>query len=78
MNANAVAAAEAAKHDAELGAMFVVVPPGDEAKSIACPICKETPKSEFLEDEEEWVWRKAVKKYDRVRRYPSLSDMYCC
>ncbi|PSS35552.1 hypothetical protein PHLCEN_2v1490 [Hermanssonia centrifuga] len=67
MNANAVAAAEAAKHDAELGAMFVVVPPGDEAKSIACPICKETPKSEFLEDEEEWVWRKAVKKYDRAQ-----------
>ncbi|THH02751.1 hypothetical protein EW026_g162 [Hermanssonia centrifuga] len=66
MNAKAVAAAEAAKHDAELRAMFVVVPPGDEAKSIACPICKETLKSEFLEDDEEWVWRNAVKKDDRI------------
>ena len=47
--------------------MFVVVPPGDEAKPISCPICKETLKSEFMEDDEEWVWRNAVKKDDRVR-----------
>ncbi|KAF9247315.1 hypothetical protein BU15DRAFT_39285 [Melanogaster broomeanus] len=62
----AVAAAEAAQRDAELRAQFVVVPPGDEAKSISCPICKETMKSEFLEDDEEWVWRNAVKKDDRI------------
>lgn len=60
------AAAEAAQRDAELRAQFVVVPPGDEAKSISCPICKETMKSEFLEDDEEWVWRNAVRKDDRV------------
>jgi hypothetical protein len=42
------------------------VPPGDEAKPISCPICKEMLKSEFLEDDEEWVWRNAVKKDDRV------------
>ena len=45
---------------------FVVVPPGDEAKPISCPICKEPLKSEFLEDDEEWVWRNAVKKDDKV------------
>ena len=62
----AVAAAEAAQRVAELRSQFVVVPPGDEAKSISCPICKETMKSEFLEDDEEWVWRNAVKRDDRV------------
>ncbi|KIJ70064.1 hypothetical protein HYDPIDRAFT_35501 [Hydnomerulius pinastri MD-312] len=62
----AVAAAEAAQRDAELRAQFVVVPPGDEAKSISCPICKETMKSEFLEDDEEWVWKNAVKHHDRI------------
>ena len=55
MNSKAVAAAEAAKRDLELRAMFVVVPPGDEAKSISCPICKEPLKSEFMEDDEEWA-----------------------
>lgn len=65
----AVAAAEAAQRDAELRSQFVVVPPGDEAKSISCPICKETLKSEFLEDDEEWVWRNAVKRDDRVCVY---------
>lgn len=61
-------AVDVAQRDAELRAQFVVVPPGDEAKSISCPICKETIKAEFLEDDEEWVWRNAVKKEDRVRR----------
>ena len=67
MNGKAVAAEEAAKRDAELRAMFVVVPPGDEAKPISCPICKEPLKSEFMEDDEEWVWRNAVKREDKVR-----------
>lgn len=47
--------------------MHVVVPPGDEAKPIKCPICKELMKSEFLEDDEEWVWRNAIKKDEKVR-----------
>ena len=68
VNGKALAAEEVAKRDAELRAMFVVVPPGDEAKPISCPICKEPLKSEFLEDDEEWVWRNAVKKDDRVCR----------
>ncbi|KIO12700.1 hypothetical protein M404DRAFT_993682 [Pisolithus tinctorius Marx 270] len=57
---------DAAQRDAELRAQFVVVPPGDEAKSIYCPICKETLKSEFLEDDEEWVWRNAIRKDDKI------------
>lgn len=48
MNVKATAAAEAAKVDAGLRAMTVVVPPGDEAKAISCPICKEPLKSGFL------------------------------
>ena len=55
VNGKVLAAEEAAKRDAELRAMFVVVPPGDEAKPISCPICKETLKVEFLEDHDEWV-----------------------
>ncbi|CAL1700836.1 unnamed protein product [Somion occarium] len=55
VNAKAIAAAEAAKADAELRAMYVVVPPGDEAQSMSCPICKEPLKAEFLEDDEESV-----------------------
>ncbi|KAI0770816.1 hypothetical protein BC629DRAFT_1583389 [Irpex lacteus] len=65
-SAKGVAAEEAAHRDAELRSMTVVVPPGDEAKAISCPICKEHLKSEFNEDEEEWVWRNAVQKDDRI------------
>ncbi|KAI0952130.1 hypothetical protein AcV7_008030 [Taiwanofungus camphoratus] len=66
VNSSAAVAAEAAKREAELRALYVVVPPGDEAKPISCPICKEPLKSEFLEDDEEWVWRNAVKKDDKI------------
>ncbi|KAI0774211.1 hypothetical protein C8Q74DRAFT_1268922 [Fomes fomentarius] len=66
IGSKAVAAEEAARREAELRAMFVVVPPGDEAKPISCPICKEHLKSEFLEDDEEWVWRNAIKKDERI------------
>lgn len=60
------AAAEIAKRDSDLRAQYVIVPPGDEAQTISCPICKETLKSEFLEDDEEWVWKNATKKDDKV------------
>lgn len=66
LNSSAAAAAEAAKREAELRALYVVVPAGDEAKPISCPICKELLKSEFLEDDEEWVWRNAVKRDDKI------------
>ena len=59
--------AENAKRDAELRAQYVVVPPGDEPKPISCPTCKETLKSEFLKDDEDWVWKNAVLKDERVR-----------
>ncbi|KAL1747711.1 hypothetical protein HDZ31DRAFT_31382 [Schizophyllum fasciatum] len=60
------AAEEDAKRHAELAAQFLVIPPGEEALPIPCPICKEHLKSEFLEDEEEWVWRNAVRKEDKL------------
>jgi pre-mRNA cleavage complex 2 protein Pcf11 len=60
-------AIETAQRDAELRTKFVVVPSGDEAKPISCPICKETLKTEFLEDDEEWVWKNAVRKEGKVR-----------
>lgn len=66
MNTKAAAAADAAKRDAELRAQYVVVPTGDEAKPISCPICKESIKSEWLEDDEEWVWKNAIMKDERV------------
>ncbi|KAF7977675.1 hypothetical protein HWV62_3124, partial [Athelia sp. TMB] len=66
MNAKAAAAADAQKRDAELRALYIIVPPGDEAKPISCPICKESIKSEFLEDDEDWVWKNAILKDDKV------------
>jgi pre-mRNA cleavage complex 2 protein Pcf11 len=66
LTARVAIAEEVAHRDAELRAMTVVVPPGDEAKSISCPICKETLKTEFNEDDEEWVWQNAVQKDDKV------------
>ncbi|CUA69083.1 putative protein C4G9,04c [Schizosaccharomyces pombe 972h-] [Rhizoctonia solani] len=53
-------AAAAEERVAKLRASYVVVPPGEEAKPALCPICKESIKSEYLEDDEEWVWRNAV------------------
>lgn len=63
-------AEEKAKREAELRAMFVVVAPGEEAKQFSCPVCKEPMKCEFLEDDEEWVWKNAVKRDDKVRLRP--------
>jgi len=66
LNAKASAAAENAKREADLQAQYVIVPAGDEAQVISCPICKEILKSEFLEDDEDWVWKNAIKKDDRI------------
>jgi pre-mRNA cleavage complex 2 protein Pcf11 len=65
-NAKAAAVADNAKVEADLRAQYVIVPPGDEAQVVSCPICKETLKSEFLEDDEEWVWKNATRKDDRI------------
>ncbi|KZT20412.1 hypothetical protein NEOLEDRAFT_1245287 [Neolentinus lepideus HHB14362 ss-1] len=66
LTAKEAAVVAAKEEEAALRASHVVVPPGDEAKPISCPICKETLQSEFLEDEEEWVWKNAVKKEERI------------
>ncbi|KAJ7068377.1 hypothetical protein C8F01DRAFT_1117955 [Mycena amicta] len=66
VNAKAAAEAANAKREAELRAQYVVVPRGEEATAVSCPICKEQFKTEFLEDDEEWVWRNAVFKEERV------------
>uniref|UniRef100_A0A8H8CJU9 CID domain-containing protein n=1 Tax=Psilocybe cubensis TaxID=181762 RepID=A0A8H8CJU9_PSICU len=66
LNAKATAAAETAKREEDLRSQFVIVPPGEEAHIMSCPICKETLKSEFLEDDEEWVWKNATKKDDKI------------
>lgn len=63
LNSNAAAAAVIAKRDAELQALYVVVPPGNEAKPVSCPIYEETIKSDFLD--EDWIWKNATKD-DRV------------
>lgn len=65
-NTKTSAAAETAKREADLRAQYVIVPPGEEAQLVSCPICKETLKSEFLEDDEDWVWKNATKKDDKV------------
>jgi len=41
-NVKAAAATVIVKPDAELRVLYVMVPPGDEAKPVSCPICKET------------------------------------
>ncbi|KAF8528963.1 hypothetical protein BU17DRAFT_80117 [Hysterangium stoloniferum] len=65
-SAKKAAAAAAAEQEAKLRNSFVIVPPGDEAKLIQCPICKETLKSEFLEDDEDWAWKNAVRVQGRI------------
>ncbi|KAF8592392.1 hypothetical protein K439DRAFT_1503404 [Ramaria rubella] len=65
-SAKVAAAAAAAEEEAKLRESYVVVPAGDEAKSIQCPICKETLKSEFLEDDEDWVWKNAIRVQGRI------------
>jgi pre-mRNA cleavage complex 2 protein Pcf11 len=66
LNLKTAAAAVIAKRNAELRALYVVVPPGNEAKPVSCPICKEAVESEFLADDEDWVRKNATKKDDRV------------
>jgi pre-mRNA cleavage complex 2 protein Pcf11 len=66
MGAKAIAAA-AAEREANLRKMHVVVPPGEESKVVKCPICKEQLDTQFLEDDEEWVWRNAITVKGKVR-----------
>ncbi|TRM66435.1 hypothetical protein BD626DRAFT_487743 [Schizophyllum amplum] len=45
----------------ELQKLHVIIPVGDETKPLTCPVCYDAFKTEFLEDEEEWVWTNAMK-----------------
>lgn len=74
-NAKAAAAVETAKREEDLRSQYVIVPPGEEAHVMSCPICKETLKSEFLEDDEDWVWKNATKKDDKVNFPPLLHEL---
>ncbi|KAJ7638922.1 hypothetical protein FB45DRAFT_904269 [Roridomyces roridus] len=65
-NSKAAAAAETAKRDADLRGKYVVVPPGDESKTVSCPVCKEVFESEWNEEDEDWVWRNAVRVDERI------------
>jgi len=42
------------------------VVPGEESKVLKCPICKEQLGTQFLEDDEEWVWRNAITQGTRL------------
>lgn len=70
----AALAVDAARRDAELRTQFVVVLSGDEAKPLSCPICKETLKTEFLEDDEEWVWKNAIRKDEKIYHATCYSE----
>lgn len=65
-NGKTIIASEMAEREAALRASFVVVPPGEEVKTINCPVCKETLRSEFREEDEEWIWQNAVRVKDKV------------
>ena len=69
---------EDAKRLAELRTHFVVVPAGDEARTISCPICKEVFKAEFNEDDEDWIWKNAVKVESRVSNRISSQPYFFC
>ncbi|KAI4526358.1 hypothetical protein K525DRAFT_364937 [Schizophyllum commune Loenen D] len=53
--------AEAARRKEELLSRHVIIPIGDETKPLSCPVCFDPFRTEFLEDEEEWVWTNAMK-----------------
>jgi len=60
----AVAAAQ--EKETRLKNAYVVIPLGDEAKTVTCPICKEVLNPEFLEEEEEWVYKNATEVKSRI------------
>lgn len=68
------AAAAAQEKETQLKNAYVVIPLGDEAKTVTCPICKEVLNPEFLEEEEEWVYKNAIEVKDRVRRPLDCTD----
>ncbi|OCF36838.1 hypothetical protein I316_01434 [Kwoniella heveanensis BCC8398] len=45
---------------AQLRQKWVKVPSDSKKAAAVCPVCKEAFKSEYSEDEEEWVWKNAI------------------
>lgn len=81
LRVKALTTVEGVEQGVNVELQYVTVPPGDEAKLLShpiCPICKETLQVEFLEEEEEWIWRNAIKKDDKVNScfYSQLHDSY--
>lgn len=68
----AVAAAQ--EKERRLKDAFVVIPLGDEAKTVTCPICKETLSSEFFYEEEEWVYKNAVDANGKIYHSTCYAD----
>ncbi|KAJ9093538.1 hypothetical protein QFC21_006379 [Naganishia friedmannii] len=57
---SAAAAAQQQRNEEELRKKWVTMPPNPAGKK-QCPICKEEFVDEFVQDEEEWIWRNCVK-----------------
>lgn len=55
-----------AERRAALLKKWIPVPSDPAEAATPCPICKEAFQSEFAEDEEEWVWRNAVKVDNQI------------
>jgi pre-mRNA cleavage complex 2 protein Pcf11 len=53
---------------------FVVVPPGDEGKTVTCSVCAESLHSEFKEDDEDWVWKNAVSVNGKIFHATCYAD----
>ncbi|WVR07050.1 hypothetical protein IAU60_004089 [Kwoniella sp. DSM 27419] len=45
---------------AQLRQKWVKVPSDNSKATAVCPVCKETLKAEWSEDEEEWIWKNAL------------------
>lgn len=61
-----------AESTAELLNKFVMVPPtaATDEEISRCPICKETFKNEYSEEEEDWVWRNCIEIDGKVSLVP--------
>lgn len=58
---------------AELMQKTIVQPSDPEMAARPCPICKETFKGEFSDEEEEWLWANAVEENGIVSESPLLA-----
>ena len=45
--------------------------------SVTCPVCHGTLQNEFLEGDEEWVWKNAIQVKDKVHAHLSCMHTRC-